>query len=69
MSSNVTSVVFKSRFNSLKQIYYDFCHMCTGRSEVETKIDYIYIYVCVCVCDNGTLGYRLTDYCIFLLQK
>ena len=43
-----TSVVLKSRFNWLKQIYFDFCHMYTGRSEVETKVAYIYI------CDYGT---------------
>ena len=40
-----TSVVFKSRFNSLKQIYCDIRHMYTGRSEVETKVDYVYTFV------------------------
>ena len=58
-----TSVVFKIRFNEIKQIYFDFCHMYTGRSEVETKLTFIYIS------DYGTRTYRLTDYCILLLQK
>ena len=74
-----TSVVFKSRFNELKQIYFDFCHMHTGRSEVETKVVFIYIfvimehgviaYIYIYICDYGTRSYRLTDYCILLLQK
>ena len=49
-----TSVVFKSRFNELKQIYFDFCHMHTGRSEVETKVVYIYIFV---IMEHGVIAY------------
>ena len=58
-----TSVVFKSRFNELKQIYFVFCHMCTGGSEVETKVAFTYI------CAYGTRSYILTDYCIFYCRN
>ena len=35
--------------NELKQIYFDFCHMYTDGSEVETKVASAYI------CDYGAL--------------
>ena len=52
-----TSIVFKSRFNEVKQKYLDFCHIYTGGSKVETKVAPAY------VCPYGTRGYRLRDGC------
>ena len=46
--SSTSSTVFKSQFNEVKQKYLDFCHPCTGRSKVETKVASAY------VCPYGT---------------
>ena len=53
----LTSTVFSSRFNEVKQKYLDFCHIYTDGSKVETKVASAY------VCPYGTRGYRLRDGC------
>ena len=53
----ITSTVFKSRFNEVKQKYLDFCHIYTDGSKVETKVASAY------VCPYGTRGYRLRNGC------
>ena len=55
--SSTSSTVFKSRFNEVKQKYFDFCHIYTVGSKVETKVASAY------VCPYGLLGYRLRDGC------
>ena len=55
--SSTSSTVFKSRFNEVKQKYFDFCHIYTDGSKVETKVASAY------VCPYGTRGYRLKDGC------
>ena len=55
--SSISSTVFKSRFNEVKQKYLDFCHIYTDGSKVETKVASAY------VCPYGTRGYRLRDGC------
>ena len=55
--SSTSSTVFKSRFNEVKQKYFDFCHIYTDGSEVDTKVVSAY------VCPYGTRGYRLRDGC------
>ena len=60
-SSSMT--VFKSRFNEVKQKYFDFCLIYTDGSKVETKVTSAY------VCPYGTRGYRLRDgYSIFTAE-
>ena len=58
-----TPVVFKSRFNVLTQIYFDFCHMHNDGSECETKVASAYIF------DYGTKSFRLTDYRTFYCRN
>ena len=53
--SSTSSTVFKSRFDEVKQKYFDFCHIYTDGSKVETKVASAY------VCPYGTRGYRLRD--------
>ena len=53
--SSTSSTVFKSRFNEAKQKYFDFCHIYTNGSKVETKVASAY------VCPYGTRGYRPRD--------
>ena len=55
--SSTSSSVFKSRFNEVRQKYFDFCHIYTDGSKFETKV--AFAYVCPC----GTRGYRLRDGC------
>ena len=57
------ATVFKCRFNELKQKYFDFCHMYTDKSKVETKTASAY------VCPYRTKGYRLRDSCSISLKK
>ena len=55
--SSTSSTVFESRFNEVNEKYFDFCHIYTDGSKVETKVASAY------VCPYGTRGYRLRDGC------
>ena len=52
-----TSTVFKSRVDEVKQKYFDFCHIYSDGSKIETKVASAY------VCPYGTRGYRLKYFC------
>ena len=54
---STSSIIFKSRFNELRQKYSDFCHIYTDGSKVEKKVASAY------VCPYGTRSYRLRDGC------
>ena len=54
---NQPQIPFKSRFNEVKQKYFDFCHIYTDGSKIETKVTSAY------ACPYGTRGYRLRDGC------
>ena len=55
--SSTSSIVFKSRFNGVKQKYLDFCHIYTDGYKVETKVASAYVF------PYGTRGYRLRYGC------
>ena len=55
--SSTSSTDFKSWFNEVKQKPFDFCHIYTDGSKVETKVASAY------VCPYGTRGCRLRDGC------
>ena len=61
--SSISSTVFKSRFNEVKQKYLNFCHIYTDGSKVETKVASAY------VCPYGTRGYRLRYGCTILTAE
>ena len=55
--SSTSSDVFLSKFNELKEIYSESCHMYTDGSKADSKV------ACAVVIDCGTRSYRLRDDC------
>ena len=55
--SSTSSTVFKSRFDKLRHIYSDFCHIYTYGFKVERKVASAY------VCPYGTMVYILRNGC------